>query len=115
VRKLTEGQGVDLAVDVGGAATIDRAVKTLRKGGRLAIVGLLSGWPASISSLFASRVDVTPITVGSRNDFDDMNRAIAFHKMRPVIDKRFAFDALPDALRYLETGKQFGKIVITFQ
>jgi len=114
VRKLTDGQGVDLAVDVGGAATIDRAVKTLRKGGRLAIVGLLSGWPASISSLFASRVDVTPITVGSRNDFDDMNRAIAFHKMRPVIDKRFAFDALPDALRYLETGKQFGKIVITF-
>lgn len=114
VRKLTNGQGVDLAVDVGGAATIDRAVKTLRKGGRLAIVGLLSGWPASISSLFASRVDVTPVTVGSRNDFDDMNRAIAYHELRPVIDKQFAFDALPDALRYLETGKQFGKIVISF-
>jgi NADPH:quinone reductase-like Zn-dependent oxidoreductase len=114
VRKLTNGQGVDLAVDVGGAATIDRAVKTIRKGGRLAIVGLLGGWPASISSLFASRVDVTPVTVGSRNDFDDMNRAIAFHKMLPIIDRQFAFDELPEALRHLETGKQFGKIVISF-
>jgi len=114
VRKLTNGEGVDLAVDVGGAATIDRAVKTIRKGGRLAIVGLLTGWPGSISSLFASRVDVTPITVGSRNDFDDMNRAIAFHKMHPVIDKQFSFEALPEALRYLESGKQFGKIVISF-
>ena len=80
----------------------------------LAIVGLLSGWPASISSLFASRVDVTPITVGSRNDFEDMNRAIAFHKMQPVIDRQFAFDELKDALRHLESGKQFGKIVIRF-
>jgi NADPH:quinone reductase-like Zn-dependent oxidoreductase len=113
-RTLTGGDGVDLAVDVGGTATVDRAVKSLRKGGRLAVVGLLSGWPATISSLFATRVDVTPITVGSRNDFEDMNRAIAFHKMRPVIDKRFAFEDLPDALRYLESGKQFGKIVISF-
>jgi len=112
VRRLTGGEGVDLAVDVGGTETVDRSVKAIRKGGRLALVGLLTGWPGSISSLFASRVDVTPITVGSRNDFEDMNRAIAFHKMQPIIDKQFAFDALPDALRYLETGKQFGKIVI---
>jgi NADPH:quinone reductase-like Zn-dependent oxidoreductase len=114
VRKSLGGDGVDLAVDVGGTETVDRAVKTIRKGGRLAIVGLLSGWPATISSLFATRVDVTPITVGSRNDFDDMNRAIAFHKMRPVIDRQFAFDELKEALRYLESGKQFGKIVISF-
>jgi len=114
VRKLTNGEGVDLAVDVGGTETVDRAVKTIRKGGRLALVGLLTGWPASISSLFAARVDVTPITVGSRNDFEDMNRAIAFHTLRPVIDKQFSFEELPDALRYLETGKQFGKIVISF-
>jgi NADPH:quinone reductase-like Zn-dependent oxidoreductase len=114
VRKFTGGEGVDLAVDVGGVETVDRSVRTIRKGGRLALVGLLSGWPTSISSLFATRVDVTPITVGSRNDFEDMNRAIAFHKMRPIIDKQFAFDALPEALRYLETGKQFGKIVISF-
>lgn len=114
VRTLTGGEGVDLAVDVGGAETVDRTVRTIRKGGRLALVGLLSGWPASIASLFAARVDVTPVTVGSRNDFEDMNRAIAFHKIQPIIDRQFGFDELPDALRYLQTGKQFGKIVISF-
>lgn len=115
VRELTGGEGVDLVVDVGGAATVNQSVLSLRKGGRLALVGLLSGWPADISSLFASRVDVSPITVGSRNDFEDMNRAIAVHGLRPVIDRRFAFDDLPDALRYLQSGRQFGKIVIDFQ
>lgn len=114
VRQITDGLGVDLAIDVGGAETVDRAVKSIRKGGRLALVGLLSGWPATIDSLFATRVDVSPITVGSRNDFEDMNRAIDFHKVQPVIDREFSFEALPDAIRYLQSGKQFGKIVINF-
>ena len=114
VRALTDDEGVDLAIDLGGAGTVDRSVQALKKGGRLALVGLLDGWPQAINGLFAARAEVTPVSVGSRDDFELMNRAIDFHKLEPVIDRSFGFDELPEALRYLETGKQFGKIVISF-
>lgn len=115
VRELTDGLGVDLAVDIGGAETVDRSVGATRRGGRVALVGLLTGWPNTVSSLFTAGVNITPIAVGSRDDFEMMSRAIGFHKLRPVIDSRFSFDQLPDALRHLESGKHFGKIVIGFE
>jgi NADPH:quinone reductase-like Zn-dependent oxidoreductase len=43
-----------------------------------------------------------------------MNRAIAFHKLRPIIDSRYRFEQLPEALRHLESGRHLGKIVIGF-
>jgi len=44
--------------------------------------------------------------------FESMNKAIALHKMLPVVDRVFAFDQVHDALRYMESGEHFGKIVI---
>lgn len=114
VRELTAGRGVDLAIDIGGAETIDKSIASTRVGGRVAPVGLITGWPNAVSSLFASSVDITPVRVGSRDDFESMNRAIAFHKLKPVIDRQYRFDELPDALRHLESGRHFGKIVISF-
>ncbi|GAB3108560.1 NAD(P)-dependent alcohol dehydrogenase [Aestuariicella hydrocarbonica] len=112
VRELTDGKGVDLAVDIGGAETIDRSIASTRVGGRVAPVGLISGWPNAISSLFSSSVDITPVRVGSRDDFEMMNRAIDFHKLKPVIDRCYRFEELPEALRHLQSGRHFGKIVI---
>ena len=114
VRELTGGMGVDLAIDIGGAQTIDRTIAATTVGGRVAPVGLITGWPNAISSLFSSSVDITPVRVGSRDDFVSMNRAIDFHKLKPVIDSVYSFEQLPEALRHLETGRQFGKVVIGF-
>jgi NADPH:quinone reductase-like Zn-dependent oxidoreductase len=114
VRKLTGGAGVDLTIEVVGAQTMERSLAATRIGGRLAPVGLLTGRPNAASSLGSSSVDITPIRVGSRQDFEAMNRAIAFHKIRPVIDSHYAFAQLPDALRHLQSGRQLGKIVIKF-
>jgi len=44
-----------------------------------------------------------------------LSRAIEFHEVRPVIDSRYAFERLPDALRHLQSGRHMGKIVITFR
>ena len=114
VRELTGGDGVDLTVEVGGAGTIDRSVAATRRGGRVALVGLLTGMPGAASAVFSAGVSITPLMVGSRDDFQAMNRAIEFHKLRPVIDSRFTFEQLPDALLHLKSGRHMGKIVISF-
>jgi NADPH:quinone reductase-like Zn-dependent oxidoreductase len=61
----------------------------------------------------ARGVTVDDIYVGSRVDFENMNRAIAFHHLKPVIDRVFPFEAARDALAYLESGAHFGKVVIS--
>lgn len=114
VREMTGGEGVDVGVDIGGAATIEKTIASTRRGGRVALVGLLTGWPESITTLFSAGVDFTPIKVGSRDDFETMNRAIGYHQLQPVIDRSYSFEQLPEALHYLQSGKHFGKIVISF-
>ncbi len=114
VRAATDGLGVDVGVDIGGAGTIDKTFSATRSGGRVALVGLLSGWPEKTSKLFSAGVSVNGIKVGSRDDFERMLRAMDYHAMKPVIDRSFDFEELPEALRYLESGKHFGKVVIDF-
>lgn len=114
VRELTAGQGVDLTVEVGGAKTVEQSLAATRYGGRVTLVGLLTGVPQS-SGVFAAGVEISSAKVGSREDFEALNRAIAFHGVKPVIDSRFPFEALPDALRALQQGRHLGKIVINFE
>jgi NADPH:quinone reductase-like Zn-dependent oxidoreductase len=111
VRKLTGGVGVDLTLEIGGAETSERSLEATQLGGRVALVGLITG-RANASLLAAQGKEITPVRVGSRQDFEDMNRAIAFHKVRPIIDTRYKFEQLPDALRHLAGGRHLGKIVI---
>jgi NADPH:quinone reductase-like Zn-dependent oxidoreductase len=52
------------------------------------------------------------IYVGSRAMFEAMNRAIALHALRPVIDRVFPFEAAPDAYRHLQSQAHLGKVVV---
>lgn len=52
------------------------------------------------------------IEVGSVAMFEEMNRAIAQHRLRPVIDRVFKFEQAREALRYLESAQHLGKVVI---
>jgi NADPH:quinone reductase-like Zn-dependent oxidoreductase len=114
VRALTGGAGVDLTIDIGGAETVERSLASTRNGGRLALVGILTGWANAVSSLFSSGVEISPVKVGSREDYENLNRAVTFHKSRPVIAARYRFEQLPEALHYLKSGQHMGKIVIGF-
>ena len=55
------------------------------------------------------------ISVGSRSDFEAMNRAIATHRLHPVIDRTVPFAEAKDAYRYFEDRGHFGKVVITHE
>jgi NADPH:quinone reductase-like Zn-dependent oxidoreductase len=112
VRELTSGVGVDHIIEVGGAGTLGKSLKAVRVGGHIALIGVLSGGEVNPTPMLMKNVRVQGIYVGSRAMFEAMNRAIALHQLRPVIDRVFPFDEAVEALRYLESGAHFGKIVI---
>ena len=114
VLKLTGGRGVDYVVEVGGAGTLSRSLNAVRTGGQVSLIGILSGISAEMSTLpiLMKQVRVQGIYVGSRATFEQMNNAIALHKLKPVIDRVFPFEEAIGAFKYMEKGGHVGKIVI---
>jgi NADPH:quinone reductase-like Zn-dependent oxidoreductase len=115
VLELTAGRGVDHVVEVVGAENLNRSMNALRLGGTVSIVGLLAGTGGQVDTFrFASKnARLHGIEVGSRAMFEAMNAAIAAHGLRPVVDRVFGFDDARAALRYLEAGAHFGKVVLS--
>jgi NADPH:quinone reductase-like Zn-dependent oxidoreductase len=113
-RALTGGVGVDHVVEVGGAGTLAQSLRAVRMGGRISLIGVLAGGSGQVSPLpiLMKNVRVQGIYVGSREMFEAMNRTIALHQLRPVVERVFAFQEIQEALRYMESGAHFGKIAI---
>jgi NADPH:quinone reductase-like Zn-dependent oxidoreductase len=107
-------RGVDHVIEVGGPGTLGRSLRAVRHGGTVSVIGLLTGGEVNPVPILMKSVRAQGIYVGSREMFEAMNRAISLHQIRPVIDRTFAFDELPDALRHMEKGAHFGKIVLRF-
>jgi NADPH:quinone reductase-like Zn-dependent oxidoreductase len=82
--------------------------------GRISLIGILAGGGSQVNPLpvLMKNVRVQGIYVGSREMFEAMNRAIALHKLRPVVDRVFPFTEVPNALRHMESGAHFGKICV---
>jgi NADPH:quinone reductase-like Zn-dependent oxidoreductase len=111
-RELT-GAGVDHVVEVGGAGTMPESMRAVRMGGRISLIGVLSGaGQFNPTPVLMKNLRVQGIYVGSREMFEAMNRAIALHKLRPVVDRAFPMNEVRAALHYLESGSHFGKVVI---
>jgi NADPH:quinone reductase-like Zn-dependent oxidoreductase len=114
VRTMTDGVGVDLVVEVGGAGTLEQSLKAVRVGGQVSVIGVLSGIAAELSiiPLLMQQLRLQGILVGSREGFERMNRAFAAHEVRPVVDRVFGFDDVPAAFELMASGGHFGKICI---
>jgi len=114
VKELTGGEGCDHIVELGGAETLERSIRAVRIGGVLSLIGVLSGAAATVALplVVMRNLRLQGVTVGSRDDFEAMVRAIALHKLRPVVDRVFAFDQVPAAFAAFETEKPFGKLSI---
>jgi NADPH:quinone reductase-like Zn-dependent oxidoreductase len=115
VRDLTGGVGVDHVVEVGGAGTLPRSLKAVRVGGHVALIGVLAGGgECNPMPVLMKAVRLQGVFVGSRAMFEAMNRAVALHRMRPVIDRVFPFEEARAAYHHLESGAHFGKVVVRF-
>lgn len=115
VLELTDKRGVDTVVEVGGAETISKAINAVKVGGHIAVIGVLSGATGGINpvNLLMKSIRLQGIYVGSRQMFEDMNRMLSqYVHIKPVIDKTFDFGEVKDALKYMENGEHFGKVVI---
>lgn len=112
VRELT-GAGVDHIVEVGGASTLPKSLKAVRMGGRISLIGnVAGGGEVNPVPLLMKNVRLQGIFVGSREMFEAMNRAIATHSLRPVVDRVFPFAEARQAMHYMESGAHFGKVCI---
>jgi NADPH:quinone reductase-like Zn-dependent oxidoreductase len=114
VGRLTDGRGADAVVEVGGAGTLDKSLASVRVGGTVCLIGVLTGvaGPVNTASVLRRHVRVQGIYVGSREMFEEMNRAIAQHGLRPWIGKGFGFEEARAAYDYLSSGAHTGKVTI---
>ncbi|RHX80963.1 zinc-dependent alcohol dehydrogenase family protein [Leptospira yasudae] len=115
VRKITNKKGADLIIEVGGAGTLQRSISCTRPWGTIALIGVLAGGESNNLSLFPilmHGIRIQGIIVGSKRNFEDMNKAVEANKIKPVVDHIFKFEEAPKAYDSLKSGKHFGKICI---
>jgi len=111
--ELTGGRGVDHVLEIIGGDNLSQSAAALASGGRIAQIGFLKGSEIVLSTvpMMLKRAIIQGISVGHRRAFENMNRAIDEHDIKPVIDKVYAFEDARAAFDHLERGP-FGKIVV---
>lgn len=113
-RGLTGGVGVDHVVEIGGAGTLTQSIAATRLSGHIALIGVLAGFTGNVptAAIMAGNVRISGLTVGSRAHQQAMIRAIEANRIRPIIDRSFALEAIADAFRHQASGAHFGKICL---
>ena len=113
-REVT-GRGVDLVVEVGGVGTLNESIRATKIGGTIAFIGVLAGQPEApprIPLMVMQQQRLQGTTVGSVEDLQAMANAIAQNRMKPVMDRSFAFAQAKEAFAWMASGAHFGKVSI---
>ena len=114
ILKATKGRGVDVVIDNVGKDTFAKSLLAVRRGGRIVTVGNTSGYDVHFDNrmLFAKQISLIGSTMGSRQDFIDAMDYLWSRNIKIAIDR---VEGLKDGIKmikYLEEGKQFGKVVL---
>jgi NADPH:quinone reductase-like Zn-dependent oxidoreductase len=114
VLKLTDGRGVDHVLEVGGSGTLARSIGSVAVGGRVTMIGVLTGFGTAVNpyGLLGKQAILQGVYVGSRSHFEHMNAAVSTQRLQPVVDREFGFEDALAAYRQVESGSHFGKVVI---
>jgi NADPH:quinone reductase-like Zn-dependent oxidoreductase len=109
--------GFDLILDGAGGAGVGELMRMLRAGGRFVFYGGTRGkWPQILPQhLFFRQVSLLASTMGSPAEFRQMVDFVASHQIRPQVDRIFPLAETAQALAYLDTGAQLGKVVISVE
>ena len=113
-KKELENEQVDLVIDSVGAATFNRSLDALKRGGRIVIYGATAGDEVDLDlrAFFYGQYKLFGSTMGSREELQRLLAHMEEHEIRPIMDKTFALDGAQQAFAHLEENSQFGKIAL---
>ena len=116
VREETGGRGADFIMEVGGGGTIEQSLQAIKIGGHIAIIGVVGGFGSGVNPavLIGNSARLQGLSVGSREMFEAMCKALTLHGIHPVVDKVFPWTEARAAFGAMQGGEHFGKIVLTF-
>ncbi|EJN37317.1 Zn-dependent oxidoreductase, NADPH:quinone reductase [Pseudomonas sp. GM84] len=116
VLAATGGRGADIVVEVGGPGTLPNSIRACAAGGHIALIGVLTGIAGNVPTVEMMRKQQTlrGLIVGSREQQQDMVRALENFEWRPVIDSRYPLERIADAFAHQRSAKHFGKICLHY-
>lgn len=119
VMKFTNNRGADIILECGGAQTLRKSFSCVAYGGTISCIGYLSGKQdepgdrTNVNVLALTRnVTLKGVMNGPRDRFEEMVGFVEKNEVHPVIDRVFGFEEGKEALKYLFSGKHFGKVVV---
>lgn len=125
VRRVTDGRGADVILDIIGAAYLPRNVAALATGGRLVVIGMQGGRKGELDLgvLLAKRASVAATALRSRplGEKAEIVRGVREQvwplvesgAVRPIVDRRVPMADAAEAHRLVETSDHLGKVLLT--
>jgi NADPH:quinone reductase-like Zn-dependent oxidoreductase len=115
VKAATEGHGIDVVVEHVGEATWKTSLSVAAQHGRITVCGATSGPnpPAGLNRIWWKHLSILGSTMATREDFAGLLELMEERQLRPVVDRVFPLADAAEAHRYLEDGKQLGKVVFS--
>lgn len=109
------GETYDIIVDTAGTAPFSRSQASLKQGGRLLLV--LAGLPEILQGPWVSMRSCKKVIAGPAaerpEDLRFLAKLVETGEFKPVIDRRYPFEQMVEAHRYVDTGRKKGNVVIT--
>lgn len=114
VLDLTGGYGAEVVIDSVGGPGWSTSLKMASRGSRIVTCGATAGSQpsADLQRVFIRQLQIFGSTLGSRDEFRQLLDAVTESGLKPVIDRVYPLRDAVAALDYLESGEQFGKVVI---
>ncbi|MDA1349525.1 MAG: alcohol dehydrogenase catalytic domain-containing protein [Chloroflexi bacterium] len=111
---LTEDRGVDIVLDSVGSAVFEQAIRSISDGGRIVLMGEVTGSKAEVSpaEIMFRDATVTGSTGASIGHVTDAAAMVAAGKMSPVVSERFPLEEAAEAYRLMRERKIFGRVLL---
>jgi NADPH:quinone reductase-like Zn-dependent oxidoreductase len=114
VRRITNKRGVDVVFEHVGTATWDDSLASLALAGRLVTCGTTTGYDAKLDLrfLFSRQLSLLGSYMGVKSELRTIMKLVSAGRLKPVVDRVFPLAEAAAAHTYLESGQQFGKVVL---
>lgn len=114
---LRDSGGFDIIIDSAGGNQFNKLVEIAKPGGRIVNYGRTAGTITDINTrqFYWKQLSLLGSTMGTRDEFLTMLEFVEGHKLKPVVDTVFPLEQIQDAIARMESGKQFGKILLSIR